>query len=537
MQEQKLRDTRIRLKQLRRRIRELEGKDDVTAIHRMSALQANGQPDRTSQLAFKTNMKTNRVRGWTKARQLTDTGADTSFIHPAFIKEHGIKTYDLIRPSVIQLGDGEEKDQLTQAAEVVVRHGTHISTVTCFVFPTGTFDIILGMDWLDLHKPLLGFGEGQRSMTFNDKHCLLNCLHPALPETVYERGPPDSDRRPPTERGAIDMISGKAALAFMKRDPSNTIWIEPHDWDRLGRPPDPGGGSDDDCDAEAFKDVIAHKLAAVTTADFEKYMAKMEQPPMTDEEIRERLPDWLKSRFKAFSYKDANEIPARREGIDHAIVLTDDKKVPRPHIYGLTRVEAEAVKVYLEEMLAKGYIRPSTSPFAAPVLVAKKPGGGLRICIDYRALNALTVKNRNAPPAIKETLARLNKVRWLTIMDVIVAFNKVRIKEGDEYKTAFLTRWGLYEYVVMPLGLCNAPGTFQTLINETLRDLLDRCCTAYLDDVLVYSETEEQHERDVTTVIDRLHAAGLYLDIAKSKFRSFTKRTRGSHRWHPTSKS
>jgi hypothetical protein len=101
--------------------------------------------------------------------------------------------------------------------------------------------------------------------------------------------------------------------------------------------------------------------------------------------------------------------------------------VSRPKIYGLTRTETEAVKAYIDEMMGKGYIRPSTSPYAAPVLVVKKPGGGLRICVDYRALNTITKKNRNAPPAIKETLARMAKVKWMTIVDVVAAFNIVRI--------------------------------------------------------------------------------------------------------------
>lgn len=101
-------------------------------------------------------------------------------------------------------------------------------------------------------------------------------------------------------------------------------------------------------------------------------------------------------------------------------------------------------------MLGKGFIRPSTSPYASPVLVVKKPSGGLRICVDYQGLNAVTRKNRNAPPAIEETLAQIAKVRVMTLVDVIAAFNSMRIKQGDEEKTAFPTRYGLYENLVMP---------------------------------------------------------------------------------------
>ncbi|PVH92522.1 hypothetical protein DM02DRAFT_482207, partial [Periconia macrospinosa] len=95
--------------------------------------------------------------------------------------------------------------------------------------------------------------------------------------------------------------------------------------------------------------------AAVTQADFDKYMDRMERPEMTEEEIKDKLPEFLKSRVKAFSPAEANKLPPHRQGVDHAIVLADDSRVARPHIYGLTRMEAEAVKVYIDEMLGKGY--------------------------------------------------------------------------------------------------------------------------------------------------------------------------------------
>ncbi|KAF7572881.1 hypothetical protein PtrM4_077860 [Pyrenophora tritici-repentis] len=186
--------------------------------------------------------------------------------------------------------------------------------------------------------------------------------------------------------------------------------------------------------------------------------------------------------------------------------------------------ETQATKAYIDEMLGKGFIRPSTSPYASPVLVVKKTRGGLRICVDYRGLNAVTRKNRNAPPAIKETLARMAKVQIMTLVDVIAAFNSVRIKHGDEEKTAFLIRYGLYEYLVMPFGLCNAPGTFQTFINETLHDHLNVICTAYLDDVLIYSDDESKHEQHVLTVLGKISKAGMFLDAKKCSFS--TKRVR-----------
>ena len=123
------------------------------------------------------------------------------------------------------------------------------------------------------------------------------------------------------------------------------------------------------------------------------------------------------------------------------------------------------VKKYVEDIIGKGYIRPSILPYAIPVLIVKKPDNSLRVYINYRALNSLTIKNKNAPPLIRKTLSRLYKVRVYLKFDIITTFNKIRIQEGYEHKTAFLIRYSLYEYIVMLFGLYNIPGTFQSFIN------------------------------------------------------------------------
>ena len=126
----------------------------------------------------------------------------------------------------------------------------------------------------------------------------------------------------------------------------------------------------------------------------------------------------------------------------------------------MSREQVTIVKEYIEEMLGKGYIRPSTSPYIAPILIVKKPNSGLRVYIDYRALNTLTIKNRNVPPLIRETLSKLYTAKIYSKFDIIATFNEIRVKEGHEEKTAFLTRYSLYKYIVMPFGLCNASGIF-----------------------------------------------------------------------------
>ena len=147
----------------------------------------------------------------------------------------------------------------------------------------------------------------------------------------------------------------------------------------------------------------------------------------------------------------------------------------------------------MDENLSKGFIRAYSSPAGAPILFVKKSDGSLRLCVDYRGLNAGTIKNRYPLPLIRETLMRLSKARYYTALDVRGAYNLLRVAEGDEWKTAFRMWYRLYESLVMPFGLTNAPADFQHFINDVLHPFLDAFCTAYLDDILKYSETLEEH--------------------------------------------
>lgn len=184
----------------------------------------------------------------------------------------------------------------------------------------------------------------------------------------------------------------------------------------------------------------------------------------------------------------------------------------------MTRDDLGVSKKYVDDELSKKFIRPSTSSVASPVIVVKKPGGGLRFCVDYRAINAITIKNRYPIPRIRKTLDRLCKAKFFTKLDIIAAFNRIRVKEGCERLTAFTTHHGQFEYLVMPFGLCNAPSTFQNYINTTLQDILDVYCTAYLDDVLIFSETMKEHRKHVREVLTRLRKARLHVDMKKCEF-------------------
>ncbi|KAI0993328.1 hypothetical protein K3495_g14856, partial [Podosphaera aphanis] len=211
------------------------------------------------------------------------------------------------------------------------------------------------------------------------------------------------------------------------------------------------------------------QVFSVTLADIQKALA----PDKKSSISLEKLPSRYKKFANLFKKELIDKLPPHRPGSNHEIKLESNKEIPWGPLYGMSRDELLVLRKTLTDLLDKGYIRASSSPAGAPVLFVKKPGGGLRFCVDYRALNSISKADRYPLPLIKETLAKLSKARWFTKLDVRAAFHKLRIKEGDEWKTAFRTRFGLFEWLVMPFGLNGAPASFQRYINETLREYLD----------------------------------------------------------------
>lgn len=254
---------------------------------------------------------------------------------------------------------------------------------------------------------------------------------------------------------------------------------------------------------------------SITLKEINEEIEKQKTPEVDSKDL---LPKEYHHLIDVFSKKKADELPEHRAS-DHHIVLEGDIKPGYCPLYNMSREELDLVKNYLEEHLAKGFIQASGSPFASPVLFVRKPGGGLRFCVDYRKLNALTRKDRYPLPLISETLAQLAGAKIYTKLDIRHAFNRIRMAtEEDEDLTTFRTRFGSYKYKVMPFGLTNGPATFQHYINDTLFDYLNVFCTAYIDDILIYSQNALEHQEHVRKVLERLREAGLQVDIKKCEF-------------------
>ena len=208
--------------------------------------------------------------------------------------------------------------------------------------------------------------------------------------------------------------------------------------------------------------------------------------------------------------------PARPE--DHQIELELGKQPPSRGIGRLDEVKLQVLKETLEDLLKKGYIQPSTSPFGANVLFARKPDGTFRLCVDYRGLNSITTKNATPLPHLGELRDRLGAGKWYSKMDLRDGFYNLLMAAEDRHKTAFRTRYGHYEWVVMPMGLCNSPASFQSMMNRIFGHLYDSSVVAYLDDIVAYDESEEQHLRTLEGILALCRTNRLYLKRSKCSF-------------------
>jgi hypothetical protein len=186
------------------------------------------------------------------------------------------------------------------------------------------------------------------------------------------------------------------------------------------------------------------------------------------------------------------DLPPRRR-VDHAIEVMPGVAPPAKAPYRMSHEELKEFKVQLEELLAKGYIKLSKSPYGAPIFFVHKKDGTLRMCVDYRAFNKVTVKNQYPLPRINDLFDRLLGAKVFSRIDLRSGYYQIRIAEGDEEKIVCRTRYGSYEFMVMPFGLTNAPATFCTFMNDIFWEWFDDCVVVYIDDILIYSGSLEEH--------------------------------------------
>ena len=392
-------------------------------------------------------------------------------------------------------GSDASSGPVTQVITASLDISGHVEETTFFVTNLGhqeEYQIVLGVPWLQCHDPVVDWKA--RTMKFSCH--VLTSEQPVVAPLVqgFALCPPSSPPPPSSTPPALEINLIGAAPFVRHACKDADVFTARYS---------------DVCKALASAEL---KLCA-SAADVAKALEPKAPPP----DPKTLLPSEFHDFLDVFSRQAANALPPHRSH-DHRIELQPGKEPGYGPLYSMSRDELKVLKKYLDDHLDKGFIRPSNSPYSSPVLFARKPSGGLRLCVDYRGLNAITIKNRYPLPLIQETLQSISKAKYFTKLDVVAAFNKLRMADGDEKLTAFRTSFGLFEYLVMPFGLCNAPSSFQRYINDTLHGFLLDFVSAYIDDILIYSKTRREHEIHVRQVLEKLRGAGLQIDIEKCAF-------------------
>ena len=388
---------------------------------------------------------------------MIDCGATGNFINPKTVLEHGIMT-NTKPPYELVLANGSAGSvELETRLEKMVMHSGHEEWIKFDVAPLGRHQIILGMPWMAMHNPSIDWKA--ETVVFN--RCECPGTH-RIQHTIKE----------------IEHESRREVCATSENEQGYHA-----------------------------QDPPVGQTALVNTK-------------VDGKEINTKLAERYQKKFpELFSNKQDIEALPKHQSWDHEIPLKEGTEPPFLPIIPLSADKLRTLKEYLDTNLAKGFIRESTSPARSPFFwVNKKDDPNGRPVIDYRKLNDMTIKDRYALPLAGELRDRLQGAKIFTQLDLRGAYNLIRMREGEEWKTAFGTRYGHYEYTVMPFGLTNAPATCQRLMNNVLRKWLDTKCICYLDDILVYGQEIEQHEADVNNILEALQSAGLKLKMEKCRF-------------------
>lgn len=423
---------------------------------------------------------------------LIDSGATSIFLDDRFATRHQIPLLPHSAPIPLFVIDGRpiESGAVTHYALIDITIDGHRQRIKADVARLGVYPLILGIPWLRLHNPLIGWADN--TLTFS----CLQCTGHDEPCPIIVKGLP-----------LVQAAPGDAL---------DTAFISAAAFADLLEHPDPEW---------QFGLLSCSQSMLISSTSGEPsgsvFPEPASDPPEYRDDLRSVVPEVYHQLLDAFSKAQADTLPPHRP-FDLSIDLEDNKQPPFGPLYSLSEVELRALSTWLDENLAKGFIRPSTSPAGSPILFVRKKDGSLRLCVDYRGLNNVTIKNRYPLPLVPEALDRLRCAKIFTKLDLRSGYNLVRIKEGDEWKTAFRTRYGHFECLVMPFGLTNAPAAFQHLMNSVFRDLLDTKVLVYIDDILIFTETIDEHVTVVQEVLNRLIKNNLYCNPKKCEFHKTT---------------
>jgi transposase InsO family protein len=391
-------------------------------------------------------------------RVLVDSGASSDFISTSAVTRLRLAPQELAEAIRVRLADGS-LSTTDHSASFPFTLSTFTEERDYIVTSLQGYDIILGKPWLSQHNPVINWTTN----TVTSPFLLRGIKTPAAP--------------------ALQHVTAEKMV-------------------RLSR--------------KADTQLFIGNISAISSPSATTPPPNLLQPDTCLSPPSQQLYHNLLDKFKS-SFDEPTGVHVR-SGVYHHIPLKDGANVPQHRTRRMSPAELEEVQKQLKWYLERGWIRPSDSAYGAPVVFAKKPDGTLRFCVDYRALNAITKKSNANLPRIDETLDQLKGAQYFTSVDLFSGYHQVPLAPDDIHKTAFSTRYGNYEFTVMPFGLTSAPHTFQALMNNILRPFIDKFVLVYLDDVMIYSRTEQEHLQHVEQVLQALADAQLHIKASKCKF-------------------
>lgn len=430
---------------------------------------------------------------------LLDSGASANFVSSAIVQQNQLPVAE--RPSEpVRYPDGTEHQctaVLPSARLRIDGYAENLHFIVTDLGPEPLFDIILGAPWLAARNPDIDWPTSTVVFTHGGQQHVLQ------PQTTAA----EADQLNGVQ--LLTAIQFKRALAT-HNDPVYMVLITPS---TVIEPSIPSFvATDPSTGVSTLYSLSVSIHSDPPTAPPQQFGKHLEAAG-----VHSTLLAPLLKEFSDVTAPLPAGLPPKRQ-IDHAITLLSEERPPSRSPYPMGATELAELSKQLTELAEKGFIRPSLSPYGAPVLFVKKKDGSMRMCIDYRALNKLTVKNKYSLPRIDELLDRLHGAKLFSKLDLAQGYNQVRILDADIPKTAFTTRYGHFEFTVMCFGLTNAPATFQRLMNEIFRPHLDQFVVVYLDDILVYSKTPEDHVRHLRTVFAALREHKLHAKLSKCEF-------------------
>ncbi|HWN07996.1 MAG TPA: reverse transcriptase domain-containing protein [Pyrinomonadaceae bacterium] len=457
------------------------------------------------------HMKTTDTMEEAFAEAMVDSGATGDFIDRDFVAKSKLTTRKLSKPIPVYNVDGtpNEAGSISEVVDVVMTYNGHSERIMLAVTRLGKQSMILGFTWLNKHNPEIDF----RAKTVKMTRCLPRCCSGCQLERKEER----TRRKEHSRR--INACRTGPFPAFVE-DVEDEPETEP--------PPCPEPDSEEPDEPLEEGDRIwatglfpqAEFIQATTTIS--QRLAEGFRQNSQPAEHSEHVPPYLRDFASVFSKDSFDELPEPKPW-DHAVELISDASPKGCKVYPLSVSEQKELDAFLKENVDSGRIRPSKSPMASPVFFVKKKDGKLRLVQDYRALNAMTIKNKYPLPLIPELIAKLRGAKYFTKLDVRWGFNNVRIKEGDEWKAAFRTNRGLFKPLVMFFGLTNSPATFQTMMDDIFEELISEgVVVVYLDDILIFTESLEEHRKVTRRVLELLERHKLYLRPDKCEFEKTT---------------